>query len=85
MSETFYLPILYLVNVNDESDDDPEENSSSPFVILNLLRRNQADKNVYEKTAPKFSDVDKLAVLYLIYMNRTQSDCMLFCYVIKIM
>lgn len=61
--------------VNDESDDDPEENSSSPFVILNLLRRNQADKNVYEKTAPKFSDVDKLAVLYLIYMNRTQSDC----------
>ncbi len=61
--------------VNEDSDSDPEENLNSPFVILNLLRRSQTDKNVFEKTAPKFSDVDKLVILYLMFINKTQNDC----------
>lgn len=61
--------------LKDDSNEDPEENLSSPFVILNLLRRSQTDKNVFEKTAPKFGDVDKLVVLYLMFTNRTQNDC----------
>lgn len=61
--------------VKEDSDDDPEENLSSPFIILNLLRRSQTDKNIFEKTAPKFSDVDKLVILYLMFINKTQNNC----------
>lgn len=60
--------------VKDDLDEDPEDNFSSPFVALNLLRKSQTDKNVFEKTAPKFGDVDKLAVLYLMFINKTQNN-----------
>lgn len=60
--------------VKDETDEDPEENLNSPFVGLNLLRRNQTDKNVFEKTTPKFGDVDKLVVLYLMFINKTHDN-----------
>lgn len=60
--------------VNDETNEDPEENLSSPFVALNLLHRNQNDKNKFEKSAPKFGDIDNLAVLYLMFINKTSTN-----------
>ena len=51
-----------------KSDNDPEENLSSPFSELGLLSHGD-ERGIYQKNKPLYSQLDPLAVLYVIVSN----------------
>lgn len=51
---------------------DPEENQYSPFISLGLLKRTSTTQD-YSKYAPKFGNIDKLAILYVMMSKMEDS------------
>lgn len=51
---------------------DPEDNLSSPFSELGLLRRSSKERSNYTKMRPVYDKLDKLVVLYIIVSNMTE-------------
>ena len=60
---------LIKMYLNDESENNPDDNLGSPFSVLGLMKRSQSNKHIYEKTAPKYGDIDPLLILYIIIKN----------------
>lgn len=50
---------------------DPEDNLSSPFSELGLLKRSNNERGSYTKMRPVYDKLDKLVVLYIIVSNMT--------------
>ena len=58
--------------VDDEDENDPEDNLSSPFSALGLLIKSQTKKGYFEKIAPKYDKLDRLVVLYIMIRNKNK-------------
>lgn len=66
--------ILKMYSMTSEYDDsDPEDNLSSPFSELGLLKRSDRERGCYTKTRPIYDKLDKLVVLYIIVSNMTNN------------
>lgn len=62
--------ILKMYSISSENDSfDPEDNLSSPFSELGLLKRSDRDRGYYSKIKPVYDKLDRLAVLYIIVSN----------------
>ncbi len=55
---------------DDEDNNDPEDNLSSPLSALGLLVRSQTKKGTFEKTAPRYDKLDSLVILYIMLRNK---------------
>lgn len=64
--------ILKMYSMTSEYDgSDPEDNLSSPFAELGLIKRSDRERSCYTKTRPVYDKLDKLVVLYIIVSNMT--------------
>lgn len=64
------LSILKMYNVvSSEENIDPEDNTSSPFSELGLIKRSDTDKSKYLKLRPLFDKLDRHVVLYIMVDN----------------
>lgn len=60
---------LIKMYLNDENENNPDDNLGSPFAVLGLIKKSQSNKHYYEKTAPKYGDIDPLLILYILIKN----------------
>lgn len=64
--------LLKMYGATSELDNsDPEDNLSSPFAELGLLKRSNNERGNYTKMRPVYDKLDKLVVLYIIVSNMT--------------
>lgn len=59
---------MYSASAEDDAAD-PEDNLSSPFADLGLIKRDSRDKGSFAKTRPVYDKLDMMAVLYVIVSN----------------
>lgn len=57
---------------DDEDNNDPEDNLSSPLSALGLLVKSQTKKGTFEKTAPRYDKLDCLVILYIMLRNKIE-------------
>lgn len=57
---------------DDEDNNDPEDNLSSPLSALGLLVKSQTKKGTFEKTAPRYDKLDCLVILYIMLKNKIE-------------
>lgn len=57
---------------DDEDNNDPEDNLSSPLSALGLLAKSQTKKGTFEKTAPRYDKLDCLVILYIMLRNKIE-------------
>lgn len=58
-------------NTSENVDENPEDNLSSPFAELGLIKRNTLNKGYFSKARPELDKLDRLTVLYVIVDNMT--------------
>lgn len=56
----------------DDSENDPEDNLSSPLSALGLLAKSRTTRGTFEKMAPRYDRLDCLVVLYIMLKNKTE-------------
>ena len=62
--------ILKMYSITSENDlADPEDNLSSPFSELGLIKKSDRERGNYSKIRPVYEKLDRLAVLYVIVSN----------------
>lgn len=67
--------ILKMYSISSENDmSDPEDNLSSPFSELGLIKRSDRDRGIYSKIKPVYDKLDRLAVLYIIVSNMGEGN-----------
>ena len=70
--------ILKMYSMTSEYDDsDPEDNLSSPFAELGLIKRSDRERSCYTKTRPVYDKLDKLVVLKKRKSTETVCGCVL--------
>lgn len=52
--------------LNDGAEENPDDNLSSPFANLGLLKKSRTNSRNFEKATPKFNSIDPLLILYMI-------------------
>ena len=57
---------------DDEDNNDPEDNLSSPLSALGLLVKSQTKKGTFEKPAPRYDKLDCLVILYIMLRNKIE-------------
>jgi len=57
---------------DDEDNNDPEDNLSSPLSALGLLVKSQTKKGTFEKTAPRYDKLDCFVILYIMLRNKIE-------------
>lgn len=62
---------MYCIS-DDDLNADPEDNLTSPFSELGLIKKNTMEKGLYIKSRPIYAKLDRLAVLYIIVSNMTE-------------
>ena len=68
--------ILKMYSITSENDlSDPEDNLSSPFSELGLIKKSDKERGNYSKIRPIYDKLDRLAVLYIIvtHLEKTNS------------
>lgn len=67
--------ILKMYSISDEDINiDPEDNLSSPFNELGLIRKNINVKGNYSKVKPVYNKLDKLVILYILLCNIEENE-----------
>ncbi len=62
--------ILKMYNaISSDENIDPEDNTSSPFAELGLIKRSDTDRNVYLKLRPLIDKLDRYVILYIMADN----------------
>lgn len=61
--------ILKMYTVISEENVDPEDNTSSPFAELGLIKRSDKDRNIFIKLRPMIDTLDRFVVLYIMADN----------------
>ena len=62
--------IIKMYCISDEdSKADPEDNLTSPFSELGLIKKNAVERSSYIKSRPVYAKLDRLAILYIIASN----------------
>lgn len=64
--------------VQASAEDDPEDNTSSPFADLGLVKRSGNEKGHYVKMKPVFDTIDRLVLLYIILDNMNEARSVSF-------
>lgn len=62
---------MYCIS-DDDSKADPEDNLTSPFSELGLIKKNTVERGSYIKSRPVYAKLDRLVVLYIIVSNMTE-------------
>ena len=62
---------MYCISEN-ELKDDPEDNLTSPFSELELIKKSTSERGVYLKNRPAFAKLDKLVILYIMVCNMSE-------------
>ena len=56
---------MYCTSENEEQSD-PEDNLTSPFSELGLIKKSRTERSNYQKLCPVYAKLDRLVVLYIL-------------------